>query len=129
MISEQQSRVKSAKVDKTNFMGMCISGLCIIHCILTPVAFSFLSIHFRHMYKWLDFVFIIMAAYIVWLVLPKTHKKPVKLILLGGLFLFVAGILLEGVSHDFHALMYAGSGLLVTGHLFNLYKKPCEAAS
>lgn len=118
----KQAENNAQTIDKANILGLCISTLCIIHCILTPIAISLISIKFSHIYAWLDIIFVVLAFIVVWYVAPKTHKRWIKFLLWGGVVIFSIGLILESFLHT-HSLLYAGSGMLVFAHISHFFHK------
>jgi hypothetical protein len=109
---------------KADYIGILGSVLCIIHCLLMPaLAFgsSYASHHEHAGMLSLDYFFILINGIAVYYA-TRNHKSiPVRIILWGALVLFSTSLILEGKHIVFAWLGYAGSALLIIGHLLNLY--------
>lgn len=118
--------------------GVVLSGLCIVHCILTPAIFLFfpaLAAYFVPdigLVHRILFIFILVAAgFAFWLGFGR-HKQKEPLIYMGiGLFIIImATFVVHGlVGHSWESLVAAlGSLFLVRGHLLNhRYCRECKS--
>jgi hypothetical protein len=69
----------------------------------------------------LDYFFILINGIAVYYATRNHKSLPVRIILWGALVLFSTSLILEGKHVIFAWLGYAGSALLIIGHLLNLY--------
>lgn len=110
--------------NKADYIGILGSVLCIIHCILVPaLAFgsSVASHHSHDGLRYLDFLFILINGVAVYYATRHHKSLPLRILLWGALALFSVSLLFEGKHAIFSWLSYAGSALLIVGHLINLY--------
>lgn len=128
------------KLDFSDLFGATVSGLCAIHCTLTPLFFAARPLlqnsaeahaHGSAFWASLDFVFLVLSLIAVWFSSRHTSHKNIKWILWIGWIFFAAGLLLEQL--DFSAaiwLMYIGSITLIITHVQNYrYCKRCKEAA
>ncbi len=111
--------------NKADYIGILGSALCIVHCLLVPaLAFgSTVATHHEHHagLRSLDFLFILINGVAVYYATRNHKSLPLKIFLWGALVLFSFSLLFEGKHVVFSWLGYAGSALLIIGHLINLY--------
>lgn len=106
---------------KSDWMGILSSVGCIIHCMLMPILLSSAASFTAHEeYRWLDFLFLAIAAVAVWLSARKTHSFLVRIILVIAWAVFAGSIIWEKSIPFASILMYLGSVLLIIGHVLNL---------
>lgn len=110
---------------KADYIGILGSVLCIIHCLLVPaLAFGTTMAHDHHVHTGLislDYLFILVNGAAVYFA-TKEHKSiPLRILLWGALGIFAVSLIFEGAHPAFTILGYVGSGLLIAGHLINLY--------
>ncbi|MCF2491156.1 MerC domain-containing protein [Dyadobacter sp. CY347] len=109
---------------KADYIGILGSVLCIVHCLLMPaLAFgTTMTAHHDHAgLISLDYLFILINGVAVYFA-TKNHKSvAVRTILWGSLALFSVSLIFEAAHPVFTWLGYIGSGLLIIGHLINLY--------
>ncbi len=106
---------------KYDWMGIISSVGCIIHCLLMPVLLSSAASFTAHEeYRWLDFLFLAVAAFAVWVSARKTTSLLVRVILVIAWAVFAGSIVWEESLPFASVLMYLGSVLLVVGHVLNL---------
>ncbi|MEL6845847.1 MAG: MerC domain-containing protein [Bacteroidota bacterium] len=112
-----------------DWVGMVASGLCTLHCILTPVIFAakpfFVTAGTGHthgpaLWSSLDYVFLFMSLMAVWYAVDHAATSFMKAAfwLFWGIFAF--GLFMEG--YEIQAgkwLMYAGSIALIVMHFLN----------
>ncbi|MEL6194130.1 MAG: MerC domain-containing protein [Bacteroidota bacterium] len=113
---------------RADLAGVIASGLCIIHCILTPVivvSLPFLSHHHGDHYHghWagLDTLFVLLSLVAVFFASRDTHRPGIGIALWLSWAAFAAGIIL----HMYHIepgeiISYIGSFALIITHLINL---------
>ncbi len=109
---------------KADYIGILGSVLCIIHCLLMPaLAFgsTFASHHQHAGMLSLDYFFILVNGVAVYYATRNHKSLPVRILLWGALTIFSVSLILEGTHPAFAWLGYAGSALLIVGHLVNLY--------
>lgn len=117
------------KMSYSDWLGVATSGLCAIHCALTPVFFAAKPVlestvgehhHGSGFWALLDYVFLVVSLSAVWYSARHTHHKGIKIVLWGAWVVFAIGL----VSEPFHFqygkwFMYAGSFTLVVAHVYN----------
>jgi hypothetical protein len=69
----------------------------------------------------LDYIFILINGVAVYYATRNHQSLPLRILLWGALTIFSTSLILEGKHDAFTWLGYAGSGLLIIGHLINLY--------
>jgi hypothetical protein len=114
--------------NRADYLGITGSILCIIHCLITPVlAVGSTALH-GHQELLLggvisfDYIFIAVNGAAVFFA-TRSHNWPaLKAFLWFSFALFTTSLLLEERSTFFQVLSYVGSGLLIIGHIYNLYK-------
>jgi len=109
---------------KADYIGILGSVLCIVHCLLVPaLAFgTTLSSHHDHAgLISLDYLFILVNGVAVFFATREHKSVPVRVLLWGALAIFSVSLIFEAKHPVFTYLGYAGSGLLIIGHLLNLY--------
>ncbi|WP_019991470.1 MerC domain-containing protein [Rudanella lutea] len=108
---------------RADYLGITGSVLCIIHCLITPMAVmtSTLLNHdtLRIGFLSLDYLFIGINIVAVWSASRHT-SGPIRVALWSFLALFAAGLLLEDISPIAEYLAYAASLGLVVTHLANI---------
>lgn len=120
-------------------IGICVSGLCLVHCLLTPFVLvlfpSFKLAFFNHELFHQIFGVIVVSSVLI-AVYPQCRKHGHKDIIawaIGGVALILAGIFL---GHEFgeeieHGLTILGSIFLITAHIKNMKVRhgKCETKS
>ncbi|MEM7511212.1 MAG: MerC domain-containing protein [Bacteroidota bacterium] len=113
---------------RADLAGVIASGLCIIHCILTPVivvSLPFLSHqhgdHYHGHWAGLDSLFVLLSLIAVFFASRDTHKPGIGIALWLSWAAFAIGIFL----HMWHIevgeiISYIGSFALIITHLVNL---------
>jgi len=71
--------------------------------------------------RYLDFFFILINGVAVYYATRHHKSVPIRVMLWGALALFSFSLIFEGKHTIFAWLSYAGSALLIVGHLINLY--------
>ena len=111
-------------------LGIGVSGLCAIHCMMTPVLVSLLpiwpSLEIYHDYS--HFAFFLVIAPVAYFSLKKRHEhKSVLLLMIGGLLIiFGAWLFRHSLGEYGESLVtLSGSILLIRGHWLN-YKNKCS---
>ena len=110
---------------KADYIGIVGSVLCIIHCMLVPaLAFGSGLVYDHHAHTGLlslDYFFILINGIAVYYA-TRDHKSIlIRSVLWTALTIFSVSLIFEGSSHAFTWLGYIGSGLLIIGHLLNIY--------
>lgn len=109
---------------RADYIGITGSVLCIIHCLITPVAVmtSTLLNHdtLRIGFLSLDYLFIGINIVAVWSA-SRYASWPIKGPLWSFLALFTAGLLLEDIHEVFVYVAYAASLGLVLTHVANIW--------
>jgi len=123
------------KFGYSDFLGVAASGLCAIHCALTPLFFaakpvleSTMGHHHHHgdgFWSLLDYLFLVLSLLAVWYSAKHTHHKGIRKMLWGAWVVFAIGLLAEIFHVEYGIwLMYLGSIALVVTHSYNhLYCK------
>lgn len=110
------------KIDK---LGLSLSGLCAIHCLLTPLFLLFLpawGTFFKHeAVHLIFFLFVVPLALLSFVGVYKKHGDKTPLILgsIGSLMLLIS-LVEHGHQEGIHLVSLFGSGFLVAGHLKSL---------
>lgn len=122
---------QNKKVNYADWLGISASGLCLIHCALTPIIFTAKpvfygmiekSVHNHEAWATLDYVFLILSFLAVWYAARHTPHALLKWVLWLAWTLFAFGLLLESHRSSLgHGLMYVGSITLVLAHIKNYY--------
>jgi hypothetical protein len=110
---------------KADYIGILGSVLCIIHCLLVP-ALAFGSTVATHSHSHiglisLDYLFILINGIAVYYATREHRSTGIRVLLWGALAIFSVSLIFEGRHQAFSWLGYAGSALLIVGHLINLY--------
>ena len=124
------------KLNRTDLMGAAASGLCAIHCTLTPLILAVRPVlegsvgeHAHGCGSWaaLDYVFLTFSLVAVWFSARYTSHASIKWILWIAWVIFAAGLFAEplGFSHG-KWLMYGGSITLVITHIQNYRYCQCD---
>lgn len=112
---------------RADYLGITGSILCIIHCLITPVlALGSTALHGHDLLLGgiisFDYIFIVVNGAAVFFA-TRSHNFPaVRVFLWFSFAVFATSLLLEERSKVFSILGYIGSGLLIIGHIYNLYK-------
>ena len=117
------------KQKQSDLLGAFASGLCAIHCTLTPIFFlakpmldNSIEIHAHGNSFWtaLDYVFLVLSLVAVWFSSKHTSHKAIKWVLWIAWIVFSIGLLSERIHFENGIwLMYAGSITLVIAHIIN----------
>lgn len=113
--------VRSRRVD---LVGMWASGLCLVHCLATPVLLSVSAASFGHQYALLDYSFLVFAI-VAGVSATRRALPAVRALLVVGMGLFALSF---GLHVHEGLLQYAhvpGSLLLILGHWLNLRRRGC----
>ncbi len=125
------------KINQSDIFGAAVSGLCAVHCTLTPLFFASRPLlersfgehaHGSGFWAALDYVFLFLSLLAVWYSARHTTHKTLKWVLWGAWLVFAIGLLSEPLdfSHGIW-LMYAGSIALVLAHIQNYrYCQRCD---
>jgi hypothetical protein len=123
----------SSRLYQSDLLGVLASGLCAIHCALTPVFFAarpLLEGHHHHGGFWgaLDYVFLIVSLLAVWYSARHTSHRTYKWVLWVSWAVFAIGLLSEVLHISWGIwLMYIGSIVLVVSHIQNYrYCRSCK---
>ncbi len=121
----------------SDILGIIASGLCAIHCAITPLIFLSRPFfgpqvaqhaHGNAFWASLDYVFLVLSLVAVWWSSKHTHFTLIKIGLWSAWFIFTIGLLSEIFHYDFGMwMMYAGSALLIIMHIWNYrYCNACK---
>ncbi len=109
------------RTHKADWVGILGSVGCIIHCLIMPVLLSSAASFTAHAeYRWLDYVFLTVAAVAVWFSARKASSVMVRILLILAWAIFAGSIIWEESIPFASILMYIGSVLLIIGHVLNL---------
>ena len=109
-------------------LGICASGLCLVHCIATPVIlilFPTIKVAFIGHEQFHQIFGVIVVSSVMAAVYPQCHRhghKDIIAFAMVGVTFILAGIFL---GHDLgqpyeHLLTITGSLFLITAHLKNM---------
>ena len=113
------------RMNRADLFGAAISGICAVHCTLTPLFFAARPLlhtghHAGHWWATLDYIFLVLSLLAVAYSARRTASRTVRISLWAGWALFAGGLLLEPLELSFaKGLMYAGSVTLIVAHLWN----------
>lgn len=117
------------KLNRSDLLGAAASGLCAIHCTLTPLLFAAKPIlegtmgeqaHGVGFWAVFDYVFLVLSLAAVWYSARHTSHSTIKWVLWIAWIVFAIGILSEPLELAYGKwLMYIGSITLVVAHLQN----------
>ena len=120
---------QTEKLDYSDWLGAAASGLCAIHCTLTPIFFAAKPVldstvgEHAHGHGWwgaLDYIFLVLSLLAVWYSARHTTHTTLKWGLWAAWGLFAFGLLSEPFGVPFgHWFMYVGSISLVIAHIKN----------
>lgn len=129
---------------KSDNVGIISSVLCLIHCLLLPVAISAMSVanhvhdhlghdhHHDHVHgslEFMDYIFWVFSLIAVYYSARQTTHNRVRVAFAFAGLLFTCGILFKEVLPFGHAWSYAGSFCLILTHYYNMrYCKHCSVA-
>ena len=127
----------SKKVNHSDIWGAAASGLCAIHCAITPLFFASRPVlegsalgqsGGQCAWSGFDYIFLVISFFAVWYSVKYTSRAAIKWILWVSWLVFAAGLLTEILHFPFAKwLMYSGSVALVITHIFNhLYCQKCK---
>jgi hypothetical protein len=119
---------KRAKPGFWDRVGIGLSGICAIHCLLVPVIVALIPLWpaFEEFHEYTHFIFFVAIAPAVYLSLRQRHQSPrITILLLTGLFIiFLAWYFNEILGEYGEAgITLLGSILLITGHWLNYKSK------
>jgi hypothetical protein len=110
---------------RADYIGIAGSILCILHCLIVPaLAFSSTLAHSHHVNTGLislDYFFILVNGLAVFYATRDHKSLSLRIFLWGALSLFAVSLIFEHQYQVFTWLGYVGSGLLIIGHLINIY--------
>ena len=120
-------------------LGLWTSGLCVVHCALTPILLSFSAVaaHLlpseEKVHRSLALLVSTFGALALAAGIRKHRRRPVLLLMVAGL-ICIGGAAWWGdrlPSHAYEvALTFAGSGLMVRAHRLNhTFCRSCECSS
>jgi len=133
--------MKIAKLlsQKSDNVGIISSVLCLIHCLLLPVAVSAMSVanhglhnhahghqHLHESLEFMDYIFWVFSLLAVYYSARQTTHTGVRFAFGFAGLLFTCGILFKEVLPFGEAWAYAGSFCLILTHTYNMrYCKHC----
>ncbi|HRH69779.1 MAG TPA: MerC domain-containing protein [Flavobacteriales bacterium] len=98
-------------------LGIINSAICIVHCLAMPLLIAAGAGFFEH--PSVSWVFIVLAFLAVRSAIRSNRNAPVAMVLGIGWGLFAFALALEGVDERLELLAYAGSAILIIGHILN----------
>lgn len=117
------------RLQYSDLLGVAASGLCAIHCAITPLFFAARPVlestmgehsHGSGFWALLDYIFLVLSLAAVWYSAKHTTHTGIKRVLWGAWGLFAIGLLSELFHfHEGIWFMYVGSFTLVAAHLYN----------
>ena len=117
------------KLGRSDILGVTASGLCAIHCTITPILFAAKPVmegtlgehaHGSTFWALFDYVFLILSLVAVWYSARHTSLTSIKWVLWAAWLVFAFGLLSEPLEIPYGKwFMYAGSITLVIAHLQN----------
>jgi hypothetical protein len=130
---------QTENLEYSDWLGAAASGLCAIHCTLTPLLFAAKPVlegssgehHSPGFWAALDYIFLGLSLLAVWYSARHTSHGTVKWVLWAAWIVFAIGLLSEPLELSFGKwLMYAGSISLVIAHLKNYHHcQKCKTSS
>jgi len=121
--------ITNDKIGQSDILGALASGLCAIHCTLTPILFAAQPViegavgehaHGSVFWAMFDYIFLVLSLVAVWFSARQTDHQKIKQILWISWAVFAFGLLSEPLHIPFgKVFMYAGSIALVITHIQN----------
>ena len=137
--------VEAPRGYNSNLLGAAASGLCAIHCAITPLVFASKPMlehaagehaHGSPLWAAFDYVFLVLSFIAVWYSARHTNHRTLQKALWISWAVFAVGLLAEPFHLPYGSwLMYGGSIALVVVHLRNFWycrtshKENCEPAT
>ena len=119
----------------SDWIGISSSILCLIHCLILPIAFitgssllthkdlDILGLNFN-----LDYVFGVVSLFAAYYSSRHAHRKYIKYMFLIGWLIFISGMTFLRGTHLFF-MMHIGTSILIITHIQNIRlcrTKDCE---
>ncbi|KAA1247905.1 MerC domain-containing protein [Aquimarina sp. RZ0] len=110
-----------------NILGVTASGLCLIHCLMTPLFFTIQASTFglrkQYLLWWqmIDLVFLLVSCIAIFVAASRTSKRWMKYSLWGS-WILLAGIILNEkfqILKIMEAAIYIPSIALIVLHICN----------
>lgn len=114
-----------------DWSGIFLSGLCLLHCVATPLLLA--GVSFWLLSEWIHVLFIVLLMPVTIMTSRRAflggEKKWPVVLLVAGLAILIAAILLgEMMGETVEVSMtFAASFLLIYGHLSNRHSHACGA--
>lgn len=111
---------------RTEKLGIAISIICAVHCLLMPIALLYLGRHslHEHVHGIFDIAILVLASLFMGFTffqsLGKTHFRKIFLLTLLGAFTFIVSFFMSSPFN--HYCFVAGSIFWLIAHLIN-YKR------
>ncbi|MEO1258341.1 MAG: MerC domain-containing protein [Bacteroidota bacterium] len=122
---------QTKNLEYSDWLGVAASGLCAIHCALTPLLFAAKPIlegtmgeHVHGHFLWaaMDYIFLVLSFLAVWYSARHTTHATLKWVLWAAWAAFALGLLSESLELPLGSwFMYAGSITLVIAHIKNYH--------
>lgn len=128
----------SLRSNYSDLLGAAASGMCVVHCAVTPLLFAAKPIlkhaagehvqtHGSTLWGAFDYIFLLLSFLAVYYSTRHTNHRSLKWVLWVSWGVFAVGILFEAFHLSYgHWLMYGGSIALVVGHWVNYWH--CQAS-
>jgi hypothetical protein len=128
----QSQQLKITRAINADLLGVLASGLCMIHCIVTPFLFIAKTCSASccddspTWWSWLDYVFLLISFFAVWQTSKNASNKWVKYALWFSWVLLLLSILNEKVKLITlpEIIIYLPAIALIALHFYNL--KYCQ---
>ncbi len=122
---------KSTKPGFWDRVGIGLSGICAIHCLLVPVVVALIPLWpaFEEFHEYTHLIFFIAIAPAVYLSLRRKHSsQKITILLISGLLvIFFAWFFNQSLGEYGEAgITLIGSALLISGHWMNYKSKSTE---
>lgn len=115
------------KHTQSDLLGIISSGLCTIHCIITPLFFASKPMidglshaHGHGLFGFLDYLFLGLSFLAVWYSSKHSTSSIIKKILWLAWCVFAFGLLSEAFHLPYSdGFIYTGSVMLIVAHIQN----------
>ncbi len=121
----------SSKLGFWDRIGIGLSGVCAIHCLLVPFVVALIPLWpaFEDFHEYTHFIFFIAITPTVYLSLKRQHnsRKVTVYLLSGVMVIFLAWLFNHNLGEYGEAgVTLIGSTLLIRGHWLNYKTKTCK---
>ncbi|MFK7844799.1 MAG: MerC domain-containing protein [Rhodothermales bacterium] len=125
-----ETTINKKTISWWDWSGIFLSGLCLLHCVATPLLLA--GVSFWLLSEWIHVLFIVMLFPITIIASRRTYltgkKRWPVILLVAGLSILIAAVIFgEMMGEVFEVSMTsAASFLLIYGHLSNRHPHPRE---